>query len=1147
MKDVILNLQKKGLWRKRSIVVISPEDEEGLSVPLKNLPEDLWSVNSGYAYGDVDVLGTADALRDSMGEQIQSLIQRVYSRRDNGRFRLVMSASRDLHSDLLRFPWELLETTDRSIALSGEMLSVVRVFDYSAALPEPLLAGERIKIGITWANPLQDIQGIPEHLEKLLSIGSNYSRQLSLVGPIEFTSVEAVRQALLDARPHVFYHIGHAVQDAGRMVELLIGSANQEKRSDAQQLVSLLEHIGRPRLLVLNSCATAIGYEMNPYLGIALSASAQIDAVIAMQTEIPVSSATSFAKELFLAMAGGAGLIEAVKRGRIAIQDDEGYRPDSKPSFRPFIPVLFQRTLQDKLFNVDLTERELGHVLDLLRLKTQQIALYLGRAHDEKIRALLKEQAPERRVSVIYGVKESGKSTSIRTIVRELLTKEQYETGVRCLYYEANAANTPEGGPEQRIYYLLLSLAGYFPHTSTLQSQLTREKTRPENAMARLSGWLREEERNNSRYCIIIDNVPVDIAPALARNFANILTGGKLVLITDDFVVDPNDPINVVEIALMTAEEIRAARAKDGRDVNGDEVDAIMDFSNGFPYFVAGYRGANGGDPVTPDDRAKRFLKSYETELSGDDLDALTFVALCQAPVPKQMLEDLFSDEAVHRLTNDYLLIKTEGESYEIPEALRKHLLNSTTADLAALHQEAFNRFMEMVDENEAAQGDIKYKLVTEWLRESLEHALSMAEIIAPERTGDEFSVLKAAREVATTLHRRYLNFGNEIGAATAMWEKYRSVAYSLGQFDDRIADVQYADCLMYTGDYERASNILEQVTAGDDEDKTQLFALQLYSDLLKNKGVSGALSKRIKLLQKALETARKLEAGASDPAEFKQQIAGIYHALGNALSYGKDAQPAVGLEYLETAQKIYEEQGSALQFQSVSEQIEVKRYNNMLVDEAREQAIETLKKNLRSLVTRSTREQAILHLYELGRLETDPAIQAQWFQKAFASAGQSYQPTNWHAAIQWRICEVQAGTEKFEVVAQELEGYVAKLEPWQTKAWSRRKRRDTLLFLVEGYNQTGNKEAALQAARKCSEVVHLIQKIGEGRKDPAKRHQAARWYGQLALNHGLLDEAREVAGTVAGDFGVDPAAVDSMSGDEVQDFFTTKLVVEEL
>src|SRR5262249_15789811 len=160
---------------------------------------------------------------------------------------------------------------------------------------------------------------------------------------------------------------------------------------------------------------------------------------------------------------------------------------------------------------------------------------------------------------------------------------------------------------------------------------------------------------------------------------------------------------------------------------------------------------------------------------------------------------------------------------------------------------------------------------------------------------------------------------------------------------------------------------------------------------------------------------------------------ANLEHTLGNVLGYGEHAKPAEALQHVREAQRLFEELGDAQQFGEIAELIEIRRYNaerdnGRFTEQERREAIETLQANYRRLITGAMRAEAIRHLYELGRLETDASKQAEWFEQAYRRAGDGYAPWGQHAAIRWRMAQIEAGLVAFDSVASELKGYAEKL-----------------------------------------------------------------------------------------------------------------------
>lgn len=1151
----ILRLKPRSFLRRTfgkegiSIVIESPAEhsktEAGL---LGDPPEDVWSVKSNYSKGVVEVEPLSRWLRECVGERISEVIRQSYPSPPDF-FRLMVTADEGVRPQWMKTPWEALEWPDRWM-LFCERLGAVRVLDASQDGSEPLRTGYSLNVAVLWANPRGDITDLNEHLDKLTGIIKAYPTELSLIGPVEFSSVSDVRDALADKRPHIVYHIGHAAQKKGQEVKLLIGPLNKGRDCSVEEFRGLLNEVGPPRLLLLNSCAAAVGEQLNPYLGAALRFASEIEAVITMQTEVTVGAATRFAEGLFRALFSGKGTAEAVKRGRESIA--RGINGDeTQQRFAPFIPVLLQRTRQDKLFEINLSERELRGIVFKLKPSMESIPYMLDRAHDEQLRTSLDLHTTAPRVTIVLGPQDSGKSTSVRRAVDELLTEDRYKKGERLLYYEAREDDLQSEDEDRRILQLLVSLANYFsPLTGAIYNELKAlYKTGPGQAIRTLANWLQEEDRDGKRYCVCIDSLPSPLAATIALRASGLFQAGALILISDEPELQSTQAINRILVTLMTDSEIRGSLKKHDRPADDEAIAQIMAFSNGYPYFVAGYlRNPNNSSP-SPDDLASNFLQTRLAGFTDPHFQILRFSAVCESPVPEEITNKLFDAEAARNLVDDDLLVKTGQDSYHIAGALRNYFLNEMPREHRLQnHANAFDAFVDLAQDNESSPGETTFALATQWFREAFRHAIAIATLLSPEDERDALKWLDSAGQVAQKLHERCLKKGRDVTTAKAVWEQYREAAYALEQYDNRAADAHYADCLIEVGEYDLADEILEQVTFDDMADETQISALQLRANLIKERGRSNEFDLRIELLEKAITVALNLEKSNYDNhGSLRQQMADVDYSLGNALGYGKRARPGEAIEHLERARKLFDELGDFRRFRAVNECIEIKHYNRLLSDQEREEAIETLIASARSLVARAMRYDLMMTLYELGRLEKKAADRARWFRQAFERAHGLYEPESWHAAISWRIEQVKAGEVNFEDIASNLKQSADNLARWHERAWSRRKHREALLFLVEGYSKVGDKERAIEAARECWSVVLKIAEYGEGRKDPAHRFKVARLYAELAFDRDLIDEAQRVVAAVAADLGADASTAARMNRAELEEFLSKKRPMEDL
>jgi len=1137
LTDLVLHLEpRRFLSWKLKISVTEPVAE--VKTPAgawESPPTTLWGPQS--TQGRVDVEALAAWIETKVGAPILSVVNRLYPTEPEDYLRVIITCPEKLRATMMAIPWELFELagiTQRQPIF--ERFSLVRVLSTEASLPPPTIVGDTIRIAVTWANPDLDIPELDQHLENIKKLGSDFSRELTVLSPVEFASLESVREALIDQHPNAFYHIGHADPSQGKAA-LRIGTRGARSECDADQFGSLLQVIGPPRLVLLNSCATTVGYSMNSYLGAALSLASQIQAVITMQTMVPASSAMHFATTLFRSLASGKGLADSLKRGRISIQRNERLSSVSKASLTPFIPVLLQRTRQDSLFTVDVSKREVRFLLLQLKQQLERVDHYINRTSDSVIRQLLTSTNSGRRVTVIHGAQGMGKSTSVRRIISTLLTEDVFKAGRRYLYYDVQPQNLPSTDMDRRIASLFDSFAASSALTSSLKKQMsTVRASSAGEAIAVLVAWLQEEREYGKDYSICLDSVPRDLALEIARRAANILNeAGRLILVVDDIACQSAAPINVVTIHPVSVGEIEEALANTRADADLGAAPNILEMSNGLPFLVAGYLSLTDRSSKKVDDLGETFLNNFAFALTAEERSVLSFASLCDISVPTAILRKLATDETLTTLAKKKnLLMSSEADSFHVPEILKNALKQRFESDALQTYSEAFDRFNELAEEQEDSKDELVIQLVTRWLREALRQGLAIMRLLPSEQA---FEARGPARDVANKLHSRYLIENDEVGAATAVWQEYRETTNALGLYDDRSSDTRYAECLMRIGEYDEADSLLEAVAASDEVDDVQLEALFFRSNLIKERGRRDEFPLRIELLRKALAVASKLAAPDVDPEWIKRQTASLEHSLGNALGYGQNAKPEEALEHLASAQRALEDLGDPLQLRTVAEQIEIRRYQQLLTPEETQTAIATLEQNVRRLLTRGMRYDAIRHFYELGRLEAQPEKRARLYEQAFRLAGNQYQPLNWHAAIKWRVSQVKANLVSFQQVAGELEGFVLKLNSWTANAWSRRVRRNTWQFIAENYEALGDIERAVAAGSEAWKAVRTISEFGQGPNDLAERDRIGAFRGILALKSDNRSLARAIAAELSGD---DSGRFEHMSEGELAAWFKT-------
>lgn len=167
----------------------------------------------------------------------------------------------------------------------------------------------------------------------------------------ESATWSGLQDLLLSQEWHVLHFIGHGdfdvEQDEG--VLALVGEDGRVNRVAADRFVDLLrEAQPMPRLVVLNSCATATSGAQDLFSGTAAAlVRGGVSAVAAMQFEISDAAAIEFCHGFYAAIARGRGVDEAVRSGRVAILGTGG------ATLEWITPVLYLRGLDAHLFAVD--------------------------------------------------------------------------------------------------------------------------------------------------------------------------------------------------------------------------------------------------------------------------------------------------------------------------------------------------------------------------------------------------------------------------------------------------------------------------------------------------------------------------------------------------------------------------------------------------------------------------------------------------------------------------------------------------------------------------------------------------------------------------------------------------------------------------
>lgn len=1062
--DLVLRL-RRALFGSLRLEIGEPANLEASEGRLAK-PPPAWSAERRYFAGDPDVASIRGWLHDSLGGPLV----RAISGYATGPARLFVVAAEEM-PEVLATPWEVLEESHGDLQV-GEQLSVIRSFECRTNVTPPEAIPVALRLLITCANPDGDIPDFEEHLDDLRALEKTTDDAVS-IEVVEFSDYAAVQKAGAAFLPNVVYHFGHAEPPAPKVkVALRVGLRGNRNYVDGAQYAQLVRSFS-PNLFVLNACAAVSGHDLNPYLGIARETLGAAPAVVCMQTKVPSGASQRFSGSLFGDLAAGVQLSQAMRRARLAMVQGQVSGSGGLPLFTRFIPVQLACGTSDPSFTLAETELSRRRLRNRLKSHLETTRRLLPRSFDQPVDDLLANGAG---VAVIIGPKACGKSTTLRARVRARI---ESATDSRCLYYRVEGELPDPNSAARQLLAELTAPAQYGWLTASLRARIA-EKREPDahREIAELATWLSEESGLGRRYVIVIDDLPPALAADIAGIAAGVIDKGLLVLVTREA---PSVDVRRVDFSYMSEAEIAAATG------DASAASALRERTGGVPYLVV---AELEGQSVNPE-----FLDSYLQTLSDDALHAVQLAALSRTPIPREWLE--IGDEAV-------AVLNETSEGLAIVELVRD-VVTFDSEQEAALRGELHDLFVDASAQR--VRGPVEIARRRRWKEEGVHQALELAKLFGPEsEAADE--CLRNALELSLDLHYESIVEIGDAVSAKAMWERHRDVSIDL----DREAETAYGEALAEVGELDHADHVLEGVTGTGARDRIQVQALLLRSNIIKRSGKSGAFATRRELLNEAREVVLELVERRPDDEALLELHGDVEQSLGNLLAYGSHADTSEAEQHLKEAVRIFAALGDLREYRASAEIIEMRRYNRLMTEAECAAAIETIIVQLDQLAVRSMREDAVRHRYELGRLEPDPRRRAKWFGEAFQTAGDSYAPLNWLAAVQWKLAEIEAG----DAVDDDVVRYAAKLAQWSEDVWCQRVRRRALF--VNGRRAIERGEAASAAAllAEAWQIVESRYADGEGRGDAAARMAIAVAIDQLArsgtafVNTALLRDTLE-------------------------------------
>jgi photosystem II stability/assembly factor-like uncharacterized protein len=252
------------------------------------------------------------------------------------------------------------------------------------------------------------------------------------------TTVAKLLRELDDKPYHTLHYMGHGYFDdaSGEGLLCLEDDAGRTDPLSARKLMTLLRDRSTVRLVFLNSCRTATmtaeGARYDAFMGVAPAlVLGGMTAVIAMQFPFSDEAARTFSQELYLQLAKGYPIDEAVSKARLAVHLlTEGTEWGT--------PVLFMRAPDGKLFEAPklaptpsepaeagLPKPQPARLFPgLLSFGTEDAAMFFGRKRETNELLAHIERDP---VVVVNGLSGCGKSSLIKAGVIPRLKESGYQ------------------------------------------------------------------------------------------------------------------------------------------------------------------------------------------------------------------------------------------------------------------------------------------------------------------------------------------------------------------------------------------------------------------------------------------------------------------------------------------------------------------------------------------------------------------------------------------------------------------------------------------------------------------------------------------------------------------------------------------------
>jgi hypothetical protein len=272
--------------------------------------------------------------------------------------------------EVAALPWEFMCVPARAnlgtiwLGTVPDLVFSRRRSHWIAPQPIQLSKNEKLRIALVVSAPTDlapvAYEKVQEDLENLAKEQSERVELLPIVNPANPEAINAV----LTKEPHIFHFIGHGRLRDENNLEVgqvaLVDELGDAMWVDADYFSGLLnQHL--PGVVMLQACEGGMLSASQAFVGVAPRVVQQnIPVVVAMQYEVPNSTASRFARRFYQQLAQDEPVDIAAQYGRLAIT----LSPTQYKTRDFATPVIFMRVRNGHLFQRQATNSSVSHDAD---------------------------------------------------------------------------------------------------------------------------------------------------------------------------------------------------------------------------------------------------------------------------------------------------------------------------------------------------------------------------------------------------------------------------------------------------------------------------------------------------------------------------------------------------------------------------------------------------------------------------------------------------------------------------------------------------------------------------------------------------------------------------------------------------------------